>query len=66
LDGERLNQVNNMLSRLQAEGRTIGLISHVPEMKEAIQEKIDVKPSKSGGPSQLTVNWMAKGGSGNL
>ena len=59
LDGERLNQVNNMLSRLQAEGRTIGLISHVPEMKEAIQEKIDVQPSKNEGPSKLTVNWMS-------
>jgi exonuclease SbcC len=58
LDGERLNQVNNMLSRLQAEGRTIGLISHVAEMKETISEKIDVKPSKSEGPSTLTVNWM--------
>ncbi len=58
LDGERLNQVNNMLSRLQAEGRTIGLISHVPEMKEAIQEKIDVKPSRIQGPSKLHVNWM--------
>ena len=59
LDGERLNQVNNMLSRLQAEGRTIGLISHVAEMKESINEKIDVKPSKSGGPSSLKVNWMS-------
>lgn len=58
LDGERLNQVNNMLTRLQAEGRTIGLISHVPEMKETISEKIDVKPSKTEGPSTLTVNWM--------
>ena len=60
LDGERLNQVNNMLSRLQAEGRTIGLISHVPEMKETISEKIDVKPSKTEGPSTLTVNWMTQ------
>ena len=58
LDGERLNQVNNMLSRLQAEGRTIGLISHVAEMKETINEKIDVQPSKNEGPSKLTVNWM--------
>lgn len=58
LDGERLNQVNNMLSRLQAEGRTIGLISHVAEMKDTIQEKVDVKASKSSGPSTLSVNWM--------
>ena len=49
-----------MLSRLQAEGRTIGLISHVAEMKDTIQEKVDVKASKSSGPSTLSVNWMAK------
>ena len=58
LDGERLNQVNNMLSRLQSEGRTIGLISHVAEMKDTIQEKVDVKASKDSGPSTLSVNWM--------
>jgi len=62
LDGERLNQVNNMLSRLQAEGRTIGLISHVAEMKETIQEKVDVKASKGSGPSTLSVNWAANKG----
>jgi exonuclease SbcC len=58
LDGERLNQVNNMLTRLQSEGRTIGLISHVAELKESIQEKIDVKAPKTDGPSTLHVNWM--------
>ena len=58
LDGDRLNQVNNMLSRLQAEGRTIGLISHVAEMKDTIQEKVDVQASKDSGPSRLSVNWM--------
>lgn len=62
LDGERLNQVNNMLSRLQSEGRTIGLISHVAELKESIQEKIDVKASKVDGPSTLHVNWMSRSG----
>jgi DNA repair exonuclease SbcCD ATPase subunit len=40
------------------EGRTIGLISHVEEMKEAIQEKIEVRPVEQSGPSTLTVNWM--------
>jgi exonuclease SbcC len=64
LDGERLNQVNNMLSRLQSEGRTIGLISHVADLKESIQEKIDVKASKLEGPSTLKVNWMASGSEG--
>lgn len=58
LDGDRLNEVNNMLSRLQNEGRTIGLISHVPELKDSIQEKVDVKASRDSGESSLSVTWM--------
>jgi exonuclease SbcC len=58
LDPTRLNQVMNMLTQLKAEGRTIGLISHVDDMKEAIQEKIEVRPIEQSGPSTLSVNWM--------
>ena len=58
LDPTRLNQVMNMLTQLKAEGRTIGLISHVDDMKEAIQEKIEVRPIEQSGPSSLAVNWM--------
>jgi exonuclease SbcC len=59
LDPTRLNQVMNMLTQLKAEGRTIGLISHVDDMKEAIQEKIEVRPIEQSGPSTLSVNWMS-------
>jgi exonuclease SbcC len=58
LDPTRLNQVISVLTQLKMEGRTIGLISHVEEMKEAIQEKIEVRPVEQSGPSTLTVNWM--------
>jgi len=59
LDSDRLGQVMQMLDSLKAEGRTIGLISHVDEMKAAIAERIDVKPAIGEGPSTLTVNWMS-------
>lgn len=58
LDGERLNQVTNMLTQLRAEGRSIGLISHVSEMKDTYSDKIDVIPGVPKGPSTLTVNWV--------
>jgi exonuclease SbcC len=59
LDSDRLAQVMQMLDRLKADGRTIGLISHVEEMKSAISEHVDVKPIRERGPSSLTVSWMA-------
>lgn len=59
LDSDRLAQVMQMLDRLKADGRTIGLISHVDEMKSAISEHVDVKPIRERGPSSLTVSWMA-------
>lgn len=58
LDSDRLAQVMQMLDRLKADGRTIGLISHVDEMKAAISEHVDVKPIRERGPSSLTVSWM--------
>lgn len=58
LDSDRLSQVMQMLDKLKAGGRTIGLISHVDEMKAAITEHVDVKPIIERGPSSLTVSWM--------
>ena len=47
-----------MLDRLKADGRTIGLISHVDEMKAAIAEHVDVKPIGASGKSTISVSWM--------
>lgn len=58
LDSDRLSQVMQMLDRLKADGRTIGLISHVDEMKAAIAEHVDVKPIGSSGKSTISVSWM--------
>jgi len=58
LDSDRLSQVMQMLDRLKADGRTIGLISHVDEMKAAIAEHVDVKPIGASGKSTISVSWM--------
>lgn len=56
LDSERLGDVMAELLRLRADGRSVGVISHVTEMKRAIPERIDVVPGPSG--STLSVRWM--------
>jgi exonuclease SbcC len=56
LDIERLGDVMAELLRLRADGRTVGVISHVTEMKRAIPERVDVLPADSG--STLSVRWM--------
>jgi exonuclease SbcC len=56
LDVERLGDVMAELLRLRADGRTVGVISHVTEMKRAILERFDVLPASSG--STLSVRWM--------
>jgi len=58
LDSDRLGQVMQMLDGLKTDGRAVGLISHVEEMKSAIAERIDVRQLEKGGSSTLSVNWM--------
>ena len=58
LDSGRLSQVMQMLDGLKADGRAVGLISHVEELKTAITERIDVRQDESTNMSTLSVNWM--------
>lgn len=48
LDGETLDFALNTLIELHRTGRVIGIISHVAELKERIQSRIDVIASKDG------------------
>ncbi|MDP2847401.1 MAG: SMC family ATPase [Humidesulfovibrio sp.] len=48
LDGETLEYALDTLMELHSAGRLIGIISHVAELKERIDARIDVLPSKSG------------------
>lgn len=55
LDSDSLNQVLGILETLQQErGRTIGIISHVQELKERISVQIQVEPT-GGGCSQMLI-----------
>ena len=58
LDADRLDDVMAELLRLRADGRTVGVISHVSEMKRSIPERISVRPLGHGAGSTLSVTWM--------
>jgi exonuclease SbcC len=57
LDGDRLDEVMAELLRLRSDGRTVGVISHVSEMKKGISERIDVTPLGGRLGSTLAVSW---------
>jgi exonuclease SbcC len=59
LDGDRLDEVMAELLRLRSDGRTVGVISHVSEMKKGISERIDVTPLGGRLGSTLAVSWGA-------
>ena len=54
LDSESLGVAMDALDSLQAQGRKVGVISHVQEMTERIGVRIQVK-RQSGGQSRVTV-----------
>ncbi len=58
LDQERLDDVMTELLKLRADGRTVGVISHVSEMKKSIMERITVIPLGADKGSTLEVSWM--------
>lgn len=55
LDQELLETVITTLERLHSEYLSIGLISHVPELKERIMRKIVVEPAEMGGRGSKIV-----------
>ena len=48
LDPDTLELVMTELSHLQAGGRTVGVVSHVDAMKQAIADRISVRRSPDG------------------
>jgi len=54
LDRESLDLALGTLDELQAEGRTIGIVSHVPDLAERIGYVVDVQPTGPG-RSQVEV-----------
>lgn len=55
LDAESLDQAIELLMSLQSTGRLVGVISHVQELKDRVDARIEVKKSRSGSTIQLIV-----------
>jgi exonuclease SbcC len=53
LDAETLDTVMNVLTRLGRGSRTVGLISHVEELKRRIPDRIEIHRPDPNGPSQI-------------
>jgi len=53
LDPESLDLAINTLIDLQKSGRMVGIISHVPELKERIDVRIDLRVDKKGSQAAL-------------
>jgi exonuclease SbcC len=48
LDARTLDQVMDVIDDLREGGRTVGLVSHVDELRNRVTARIEVHPTKSG------------------
>jgi exonuclease SbcC len=55
LDAEALDQAFNALLDLRAGGRLVGVISHVAELRERIDARLEVVPGRNGSVARLVV-----------
>lgn len=55
LDGESLNQAIGVFNRLTEGNRLVGIISHVPELKERISRQIIVAKSVTGSSAKIEM-----------
>ncbi|MEZ6130330.1 MAG: AAA family ATPase [Planctomycetaceae bacterium] len=55
LDPETLTTAMHALTHLEAQGRKVGVISHVTEMSDAIPVQIKVVKRRSGGASRIVI-----------
>lgn len=53
LDAETLDTVMNVLTRLGRGSRTVGLISHVEELKRRIPDRVEIHRPDPNGPSEI-------------
>jgi exonuclease SbcC len=53
LDPESLDAAIQSLVALQSTGRLVGIISHVPELKERIDARLEITPGREGS----SVKW---------
>ena len=48
LDGETLDTAIDTLEELQSEGRLVGIISHVDDLKQRISARLEVSKTRNG------------------
>jgi exonuclease SbcC len=58
LDQSTLDEVMAALRRLSDEGRVIGVISHVEEMKRVIPASLEVLPSRDGAGASVRLRGV--------
>ena len=56
LDPEALDEALKVLIDLRENGRLVGIISHVPELKERIDVRLEVTPTRSGSTARFLSN----------
>jgi len=56
LDPESLENAINSLLELQRGGRLVGIISHVPELKERVETKLEITTSAEGSSAKFSAN----------
>ena len=56
LDPESLDNAINTLMDLQDLGRLVGIISHVPELKERVDAILEITPGKDGSHAKFIIN----------
>lgn len=55
LDPETLDLALQVLEQLQAGGRLVGIVSHVPELKERVRARLEVTPGRRGSSARLVM-----------
>lgn len=55
LDADTLEDVMSVIDELRGNGRVVGIVSHVPDLKERIAERLSVRRSRPDGPSRIEV-----------
>jgi exonuclease SbcC len=55
LDPEALEQATRVLQDLQAGGRLVGIISHVTELRNSIDVRLDVRPGRAGSVARFSL-----------
>lgn len=55
LDADTLDEVMGIIDDLRGNGRTVGVVSHVGELKERIPERLEVRRVRPDGPSVAKV-----------